>query len=330
MATPKTRRVSIEIGEHEDGTSFAVDVSAFHRGAYIVGSSGSGKSETAIKLVTAVTRNGAPAIVIDDAGRTYAELERAVARFSAEMREAMPEEWSAEAKFRVLKDKILDRFTFAFVGDARVNHHAFDLLRPRSLPNGETESIAQVTIGLVKGYEAIFYRDIGERQTFLQNLEYIGCALCAGGRPISEGSTLLLDPLYWGFLTREIDRLGRAREEKNRVYVAERLRRLRQLLDLRISKRGSETAEHGPPYPRPFEEQFGSTLRALRPLERGYPIAAFFEADTFAPERVAYRDGVFVMTNDISDDLYRSTLNLLVYSFWERLLRYRLPEGEGA
>lgn len=327
--TPKTRRLSIPIGERVDGGDLALDVSAFHRGAYLVGSSGSGKSETVIKLAEAVTRGGAPAIILDDAGRTFAEMERSVAHLAAELRAAMPEEWSEETKFRVVKQKILDRFAFAFVGDTRPNHHGIDLLKPRTMPTGETESVAQVTIGLVKGYEAIFYKDIGERQTFLQNLEYIGCALCAGGRPISEASTLLLDPAYWTFLVREIDRLGRAREERNRVYVEERLARLRQLLDLRMTKRGS-MLEIGPPYPRPFDDQFGSTLRALRPLERGYSIATFFEADTFSPERVAYRDGVFVLTNDISDDLYRSTLNLLVYTFWERLLRYRMPEGGGA
>jgi hypothetical protein len=230
----------------------------------------------------------------------------------------------------VLKNKVLSRFTFAFVGDSRPNHHAIDLLKPRRMPNGERESVAQVTIGFVKGYEAVFHKDIDTRQTFLQTLEYIGAALTAGGRPVSEASTLILDPVYWSFLLREIDRVGIARDPRNAEYVRERLQRLRQLLDLRFSKRNGDWAEHGAPYPRPFEEQFGSTLRALRPLERGYPISAFFDADTFEPERVAYGDGVFVMTNDISDDVYRSTLNLLTYCFWERLLRYRMPKGDGA
>ena len=329
MATTKTRRVRIPIGTKKDGTPLTLDISAFHRGGYIAGSAGAGKSETVIKVVDSVVRNGAPAIVIDDAGRSFAELERSVANYAYDLRKAMPEEWSRETALRVLKNKVLSRFTFAFVGDSRPNHHAIDLLKPRRLPSGERESVAQVTIGLVKGYEAVFYKDIDQRQTFLQSLEYLGCALCAAGRPVSEASTLLLDPAYWPFLLREIDRMGIVRDPRNEEYVTERLHRLRQLLDLRFSKRNGDWSEHPAPFPRPFEEQFGSTLRALRPLERGYPVSAFFETDTFEPERVAYRDGVFVMTNDISDDIYRSTLNLLTYCFWERMLRYRMPKGAG-
>lgn len=316
------------MGTTEDGTPVALDISAFNRGFYVVGSSGAGKTEKVLHITSEVVKNGAPAIVLDDAGRMFMEFERVVAHHAYDLRSAMPEEWSDATKFRVLKQEILDRFTLAFVGDAHPNNHGIDLLRRRRMPNGEMESVAQVTIGLVKGYEAIFYKDIDQRQTFLQNLEYVGCALCAAGRPVTEASTLLLDPAYWSFLVAEIERLGIAREERNREYVERRLKLLRQLLDLRYSSRNKVWAEHTP-FPHRFEEQFGSTLRALRPLEPGYPIATFFDADTFDPARVAYRDGVFIMTTDISDDLYRSTLNLLVYTFWERLLRYRVPQGGG-
>lgn len=329
MATSTTKRVTVPIGTRRDGTPLTLDVSAFHRGAYIAGSSGAGKSEKLIQLIQTVTRHGAPAIVLDDAGRSFAELERAVANYAYDLRRAMPPEWSDETALRILKHKVITRFTFAFVGDTRDNHHAIDLLKPRRMPTGDPETVAQVTIGVVKGYEAIFHKDIDTRQTFLQSLEYVVAALTAAARPVTEASTLILDPAYWPFLLREIDRVGIARDPRNEEYVTIRLQRLRQLLDLRFSKRNGDWAEHPAPFPRPFEEQFGSTLRALRPLEPGYPIARFFAADTFEPERVAYRDGVFVMTNDISDDLYRSTLNLLTYSFWERLLRYRMPEGGG-
>lgn len=316
------------MGTTPEGSLVTLDVAAFHRGLYVVGSSGSGKTEKLLQITAEVVKNGAPAIVIDDAGRMFIELERVVAHLAYDVRDALPQEWSDATKFRVLKQKILDRFTFAFVGDSLPNNHGIDLLKRRKMPDGAMESVAQVTIGLVKGYEAIFYKDIEQRQTFLQNLEYLGCALCAGGRPVTEASTLLLDPGYWPFLVAEIERLGIAREDRNRDYVERRLTLLRQLLDLRYSSRNKVWAEHTP-FPHRFEEQFGSTLRALRPLEPGYPIAAFFDADTFDPTRVAYADGVFVITTDISDDLYRSTLNLLVYTFWERLLRYRMPQGGG-
>jgi hypothetical protein len=328
LATAKTRRVEIPIGTTTEGAVLSADISAFHRGLYAVGSSGAGKSEKIIQILAEIVTSGAPALVFDDAGRTFAELERVVAHYAYDLRRGMAAGWSDATKFRVLKQKVLDRFTLAFVGDSRPNHHGIDLLKPRVLPNGETETVAQVTIGLVKGYEAVFHRDIDTRQTFLQNLEYLGCALCAAGRPVTEASTLLLDPAYWPFLVREIDRLGIAHEDRNREYVARRVQRLRELLDLRFSTRNHVWGEHRP-FPHRFEEQFGSTIRALRPLEPGYPIATFFETDTFDPTRVAFRDGVFLLSSDISDDLYRSTLNLLAYSFWERLLRYRLPQGGG-
>lgn len=326
----KTERVSIHLGESAGG-AVDLDISAFHHGAYFVGRPREGKSSTMTNVLTAVIQNGGAGILIDDAGRAFYELEKVVANYGYDIGKLLEDDVDAgectqEEMFQVLKHMVLDRITCAFVGTSRPNLHGIDLLKPRRMPNGEVETLERAVTGALRGFEAIYYKDIDQRATFLENLESGMTVLAAGNRPITEFRTLILDPRYWPFLMRELDRSPIANDPRNEEWLRDNRLILRANLDLRLHKLKDGTWFEGPPYSAAFRDQFGSLLRALRPFKYGSPVARFFEADTFSPERVAYKDGVFLMMNDIANELHRSTLNLLVYAFWERLLRYRIYE----
>jgi hypothetical protein len=316
---------------HADGQQVDLDISAFHHGGYFVGRPREGKSTTMTNVLASIILSGGAGILIDDAGRSFYELEKLVANYADDIgrrleKRAAARGCTAKDVFRVLQRKVLNRVTFAFVGTSRPNVHGIDLLKPRRMPNGEMETLERAVTGALRGFEAIYYKDIDQRATFLENLESGMTVLAAGNRPITEFRTLILDAQYWPFLMRELDRSPIANDPRNEAWLKDNRQILRTNLDLRLRKEKDGTWVERPPYSAAFRDQFGSLLRALRPFKYGSPVGHFFEADTFVPERVAYRDGVFLMMNDIANELHRSTLNLLVYAFWERLLRYRIYE----
>src|SRR5436305_1187621 len=95
------------------GEAVSVPISTLYRGGYFTGQSGQGKSSTILRLLVEVIRRGSPAIVIDDAGETFTQLERFAAfyawHFDAAMRRAkVPEKTRRDA----LRKRVFRRYTF--------------------------------------------------------------------------------------------------------------------------------------------------------------------------------------------------------------------------
>jgi hypothetical protein len=312
----------IELGvDFETGETVSLPLSAFARGGYFTGQAGQGKSSTICRLLTTVTRMGAPALVIDDAGETFQQLERFVAFYANALHRAMvtmdvPE----HARQQILNKKVLRRFTFGYLGHGRKNAACIDLLKRRQLP-GRRESIEEVVIGTLKPFEARF-PDMNIRTRFVAVIGPLLTALIAAERPMSESLPLLLDARYWSFLLRELDRCKVMDDPESRPYVEPRIRELRRILDLRRNKQGDENE----PYPQRFYDRVESTLNALELYKPGTVTSSFFDTDSFAPEEVVFHNGVFAVTSNLSDTLHRSQSMATVYSFFERLMKYRVPD----
>jgi hypothetical protein len=306
--------------ELASGDRVEFPISAFHRGGYFTGQSGQGKSSTVCRILVEVVRRGSPAIVIDDAGETFQQLERFVAFYADELHGAMERVGLPEhVRHRILREKVLRRFTFGFLGHGRPNAVGIDILKRRRLP-GRLESVEEVVIAALKPFEARF-ADIAIRTRFLAVVEPLLTILVAAERPITESHALLLDPRYWGFVLREIDRCKTLDDPQSRTFVEPRKRELRRILDLRFNKQGDENE----PYPQRFNDRVESTLNALHMYRPGTVTGQFFDSDSFAPEEVVFHNGVFAVTSDISDELIRNQAISTVYTFFERLMKYRVP-----
>jgi hypothetical protein len=302
------------------GERFALPITAFHRGGYFTGQSGQGKSSTICRMLVDVTRRGSPAIVIDDAGETFQQLERFAAFYAAELHDAMVRaDFPAYVRRRVLREKVLRRFTFGFVGHGRANAVGLDLLKRRQLP-GRRESIEEVVIATLKPFEARF-TDMTVRTRFVRVFRPLITALVAAERPITEAEALLVDPRYWRFLRREIERCKTLDDPASREFVEPALHRLRRILDLRLDKEGNEHE----PYPQRYWDRIESTWNAIEPFSPGGVVGRFFDSDTFDPEEVVFHDGVFALTTDLTDELTRTQALSSVYTFFERLMKYRVP-----
>jgi hypothetical protein len=293
---------------------------AFERGGYFTGQSGQGKSSTICRLLTEVTSRGAPAIVIDDAGETFLQLERFAAFRAAELRAALIESKMPEhVRRQVLRDHVLDRFTFGFLGHGRKNRVGIDILKRRTIA-GRKESVEEVVLAALKPFEARF-SDIEIRTKFLTVVEPLLTCLVAAERPITESLDLLFDPHYWPFLLREIERCKTLDEAESREFVVPHLHEMREILDVRRNKEGLEIR----PYSQRYMDLVGSTKHAIRFFRRESVVGKFFEEDSFSPEDVVFGNGVFALTSNITSELSRNLALGSVYCFFERLMAYREP-----
>jgi hypothetical protein len=287
--------------DYHTGEPVSLPLDAFRRGGYFTGQSGQGKSSTVCRLLTTLARIGSPALVIDDAGESYQQLERFAAFYAATLDRALALVGVPEhVRHRVVREKVLRRFTFGFIGHGRENAAGIDLLKRRQLP-GRRESVEEVVIAAMKPFEARF-QDVSLRVRFIRVFRPLITALVAGERPITEAEPLLLDPRYADFLRREIERVGTLEDPESRPFVLPQLRNLRRILDLRRNKEGSEIE----PYPQRFWDRVESTWNAIEPFTAGSVVGRFFDADSFAPEEVVFHNGVFAVTSNLSDTLIRN------------------------
>lgn len=319
-STPK-RDVTIDIGNDlNTGELISFPWRAFSRGGYFTGQSGQGKSSTICRLLTEVTRRGSPAIVIDDAGETFQQMEKFAAYRAAEINQALVAEGMPEhVRRQVLQEHVLDRFTFGFIGHGRDNRVGIDILKRRQLHN-RRESVEEVVLAALKPFEARF-RDMEIRTKFVWVVKPLLTALVAGERPITEALTLLFEPQYWWFLMREIERAKTLEEPISRDYVLPRLKTLERILALRRNKEGVEAE----PFPQRFFDKVDSTIHALEVFQPGTIVGSFFEEDTFPSEDVVFGNRVFALTSDVSSELGRNLALACVYTYFERLMGYRLP-----
>jgi hypothetical protein len=302
------------------GSEVSFSWRAFERGGYFTGQSGQGKSSTICRLLTEVTGRGAPAIIIDDAGETFLQMERFAAFRAAELRAALIEARMPEhVRRQVLRDHVLDRFTFGFLGHGRKNRVGIDIFKRRTVA-GRRESVEEVALAALKPFEARF-SDMEIRTKFLTVAEPLFICLIAGERPITEALALLLDPQYWPFLLREIERCKTLDEAESRDFVLPHLHEMRELLDVRRNKDGLELR----PYSQRYMDLVGSTKHAVRFFRGETVVGKFFEADTFSPEDVVFGNGVFALTSNITSEMSRNLAVRSVYCFFERLMAYREP-----
>ncbi|MGZ5440354.1 MAG: hypothetical protein ACXW4P_03765 [Thermoanaerobaculia bacterium] len=303
------------------GEPVSLPLDAFRRGGYFTGQSGQGKSSTMCRLLTTLARIGSPALVIDDAGECFQQLEKFVAFYAATLDRALAAVGvPTHARQRVVQQKVLRRFTFGFIGHGRENAAGIDLLKRRQLP-GRRESVEEVVVGALKPFEARF-QDMALRTRFVRVFRPLITALVAGERPITEAEPLLLDPRYADFLRREIERVGTLEDPESRPFVLPQLKNLRRILDLRRNKEGSEIE----PYPQRYWDRIESTWNAIEPFTAGGVVGRFFDADSFAPEEVVFHNGVFAVTSNLSDTLTRNQAMASVYAVHERLMKHRTPE----
>lgn len=321
QGTTRKSELVLPLGDElATGKRIGLPIQAFHRGGYFTGQSGQGKSSTICRLLVEVTRGGSPAIIIDDAGETFQQLERFAAFYGYGLHRTMLDARIPQPRrIELLRQMVLRRFTFGFVGHGRTNHVGIDLLKRRRLLD-RRESVEEVVIATLKPFEARF-TDINVRTRFVRVFRPLMTALVAAERPITEAAALLLDPRYWPFLLRELERSGSMNDDVTRAFVAPRLESLRQVLDLRKDKEGNERQ----PYPQRFWDRIESTWNAIEPFTPGGVIAGFFDTDSFSPEEVVFHNGVFAVTSDLSDELTRNQTMATIYTFFERLMKYRVP-----
>ena len=197
MNRRSTLHIPLGIDVHT-GEPVSLPLDAFRRGGYLTGQSGQGKSSTMCRLLTTLARIGSPALVIDDAGETYQQLERFVAFYAATLDRALAAIDVPEHACRhVVRRKVLRRFTFGFIGHGRENAAGIDLLKRRQI-GGRRESVEEVVIAALKPFEARF-QDMALRTRFVRVFRPLITALVAGECPITEAEPLLLDPRYADF-----------------------------------------------------------------------------------------------------------------------------------
>jgi hypothetical protein len=317
----RQNELTIPIGaDFRTGDPVAFPWTAFERGGYFTGQSGQGKSSTICRFLTEVTRRGAPALIVDDAGETFQQMERFAAFRAGVLNEALLRAGLPEhVRRRVIRNHVLRRFTFGFIGHGRNNAVGIDLLK-RRIVGGRKESVEEVVLACLKPFEARF-SDMSIRTKFVWVVKPLLAALIAGERPITEALTMLLDPPYWSFLMREIERCKTLDDPEIRRYVLPRLREIRRILDLRRNKEGLEVE----PFSQRFMEYVDSTKHALEVFQPGTIVGDFFESDTFDAENVVFGNGVFAVTSNVTSELARNLALSSVYTFFERLMAYRTP-----
>lgn len=296
-------------------------------GGFLTVAARGGKTTLTARLLAAVVQRGASAIIIDDAGELWHQLQREVAWEAHRTDELLKHAgFNARERRVILRQRFLDRFSFAFLGvGARPNHVSIDLLKRRRLPH-RRESIEEVVSGNLKPFEARF-KDIEIRTRFLSVIGPCLAALVAAERPITEVWNLLLDPQHWWFVRREIKRLRVLDDPISHAYLVPQMLKLRRILDLRITrtKNGPVEAE---PFPQAYREKVDSTLHAIEVYTPGTVSSTMFTHDSFSPETVAFGRGVFALTSDIGSELSRNLAISTVYTTFERMLKYRVP-GQG-
>jgi hypothetical protein len=292
-------------------------------GGYLTVAARGGKTTLMSRVAHELTTHGSPAIIIDDAGELWNQLQRSVVFFGYQLnRQMIAAGLTAAERDAVIRHRITDRYSFAFLGTGSPNHVRLDILKRRQLP-GRRETIEEVVSGNLRPFEARF-KDIDIRTRFLSVIGPCLAALVAAQRPITEAWDLLLDPQHWWFVRNEIKRLRVLDDPVSREYLVPQMRHLRRILDLRIrvTKNGPVEAE---PYPQMFREKVESTLHAIEVYTPGTVSSRMFVEDSFSPEDVVFGQSVFALTSDVGSELNRNLGITTIYTLFERLLKYRVP-----
>jgi hypothetical protein len=296
-------------------------------GGFLTVAARGGKTTLAARLLGTLITRGAPAIVLDDAGELWHQLERAVAWEAHRTNELLKlGGFTSRERRVVIRRKFLDRFSFGFLGVGRKpNQVALDILKRRRLPH-RRESIEEVVSGNLKPFEARF-KDLEIRTRFLSVITPCLAALVAAERPITEAWNLLLDPAHWYFVRSEIVRLRVLDDAVSYAYLVPQMQKLRRILDLRMTKTKNGPVE-AEPFPQAYRDKVESTLHAIEVYTPGTVSSTMFTHDSFSPESVAFGRGVFALTSDVTSELNRNLAISTIYTTFERLLKYRVP-GQG-
>lgn len=292
-------------------------------GGYLTIAARGGKTTLISRMANYLVSHGSPAIIIDDAGELFNQLRRSVAHGAWQLNQRMIDAgFRAHERLAVIRARVLNRFSFAFLGSGQDNHVTIDILKRRKLPK-RRETIEEVVSGNMRPFEARF-KDIEIRTRFLSVIGPSLAALVAAERPITELWDLLLDPRHWYFIRSEIIRLRVLDDPVSREYLVPQMQSLRRILDMRIryTKNGPIESE---PYPQPYRDKVDSTLHAIALYTPGTVTSRLFVEDSFSPESVAFGQGVFALTSDVGSELNRNLGITTLYTTFERLLKYRLP-----
>ena len=294
-------------------------------GGFLTVAARGGKTTLAARLFGTLITRGAPAIIIDDAGELWHQVQRVVAWEAHRTSELLKfGGFSAHQRRVILKRKFLNRFSFGFlgVGGGRTSLPGYP--QAARLPH-RRESIEEVVSGNLNLSKHASKTSKSAR-VFLSVIGPCLAALIAAERPITEvwnpssirrtgGLSAMRSS---GFACSQILR---------RASTSPQMQKLRRILDLRMTKTKNGPIE-AEPFPQPYRDKVDSTLHAIEVYTPGTASSKMFTHDSFSPESVAFGRGVFALTSDITSELNRNLAISTIYTTFERMLKYRVP-GQG-
>jgi hypothetical protein len=286
---------------------------AFARGVHLRGAIGAGKTSL-IRQILMALGIGRSFVQFDYIGTGHRELQAWFALMATGMA-------VAESLSPVLAGStaaFLRHAAFLTVG-APNPAVRFDLLRRRRLPSGRLEPLRDVVSRAVEVlYVKLNDADGSQRVRFHRIATALLTVLAAGGRPICEGLTLLDDPLYLGFLDREID--ARTFRAADRTFLQYQRAELAHVLALRPDDpRKSWKA---------FEDETSSTRNGLAPFAPGTVLGDLFNEETVPLEDVAFGRVSLSVTNRAAEDLVKAQAYGAIHAMLHALFLHR-PDAPG-
>lgn len=197
----------VDLDTRED---VALTLTHFLTSYWCVGEIGIGKSNHLLGPLYQALRAPVPVVVFDGAGTLATNLHNAVACLATQRlayADRVPA-FQAQAEAFVLRHPLL-----VFGDGAR--HLSIDVLQRQLLPNGDTETLEQVTLRTYQIFNRLFADDAEKRVRFRRVALSLLTILAAGHRPIREYKELLHGREgFLAFCLAEAARLGVAPSEE--------------------------------------------------------------------------------------------------------------------
>jgi hypothetical protein len=315
--TPRTHRTApdaVYLGTNvRTGAPVFLPADAFARGVHLRGAIGAGKTSLIRQILMALGIQRS-FVQFDYIGTGHRELQA----WFAMMATCMAVAESLSPLLAGSTAAFLRRAAFLTVGGPNPAVR-FDLLRRRRLPSGRLEPLRDVVSRAVEVlYVKLNDADGSQRVRFHRIATALLTVLAAGGRPISEGLTLLADPLYLSFLDREID--ARQFRAADRTFLQYQRAELAHVLALRPDDpRKSWKA---------FEDETSSTRNGLAPFAPGTVLGDLFNEETVPLEDVAFGRVSLSVTNRAAEDLVKAQAYQCIHAMLHALFLHR-PDAPG-
>jgi len=294
--------------ERETGKLYALRQEAFRRGVHILGAIGAGKTSLLLRYLYAIGTR-LPWVVHDFIGNGHHQLEAWLANLATML--AVGERQCSELAGSATR--FLARFGFLSIGDPNPAVRV-DLLRRRMLPDGNRETVRDVT---GRALEVFFAKlndpDAAQRVRFRRIATALLACLVAAERPITEAFLVLDDPAYLSFLEREL--AARRFRRSDHRFLTHQLAELHHVLALRPSDPTKSW--------RAFEDMTESTRNSMADFAPGTLLGELFGAETFPLEAIAFGRASLSVTTRHADDTLKSQAFQALHAMLHGLFLHR-------